>query len=589
MPEGEEVSMSNRLAAIIALAAVIAPCIAAPALAQMIECPPQVGQAPDPSYVPNVDQPTYPGSSGPRVAVDATHRNFHTVGLPNCRYYPFAKALRADGAVVEDFHVPFDPALCSDPATYAACPFLNALRDVDIFVVANALDDISAQEAELIAGWVSGALACDSGSCAGRGLLLIVDHQSNYWVQEGDLIVSIVPGLDPILGLNFPAHVTALTSRLGLDWPNQDLGKKDIEFGGSDSCYQLDRSHPTTQGFDASEVVGSVTTFLGSGFREASGITLDGASILTDKCGNWSQGWAFSYGEGRVYASGEASMFTAQQNLGVIWPLQCYLIYCQPVIPPVETDYLGGIKDHPDDERFLFNVAHWLDGMLPDADGDGIHDGRDNCASVANPGQEDSDGDGLGDACELVIDDFEGGPFSATYAPTLGSTGPVTSEQSGIASTHVVGGVRSVKLMGSASVTMVAALQPVQGVDDSALLKGIGGGRVDITYDGNPGGSTGMLALDLSSYDKIVVDVALQGQVNYLILQLSDGTSTAYYSQDQVKAGANEFELSAATGIDLTHVRSIVVAFSEFHAGLPNRVDETGASVLVQDISALKH
>ena len=33
-----------------------------------------------------------------------------------------------------------------------------------------------------------------------------------------------------------------------------------------------------------------------------------------------------------------------------------------------------------------------------DADGDGAPDGRDNCGSVRNPGQEDTDADGAGDA-----------------------------------------------------------------------------------------------------------------------------------------------------------------------------------------------
>jgi hypothetical protein len=37
-----------------------------------------------------------------------------------------------------------------------------------------------------------------------------------------------------------------------------------------------------------------------------------------------------------------------------------------------------------------------------DSDGDGIQDSLDNCPWIANPGQQDCDGNGIGDACEIA-------------------------------------------------------------------------------------------------------------------------------------------------------------------------------------------
>ena len=51
----------------------------------------------------------------------------------------------------------------------------------------------------------------------------------------------------------------------------------------------------------------------------------------------------------------------------------------------------------------------------PDTDGDGIGALKDNCVNVANADQKDSDGDGIGDACDST-------PFGTNTGRCQGST-----------------------------------------------------------------------------------------------------------------------------------------------------------------------
>jgi hypothetical protein len=53
----------------------------------------------------------------------------------------------------------------------------------------------------------------------------------------------------------------------------------------------------------------------------------------------------------------------------------------------------------------VLGVAHVYAVFLNDADADGLRDERDNCPTIANPAQTDTDQDQIGDACECVAVD----------------------------------------------------------------------------------------------------------------------------------------------------------------------------------------
>ena len=68
-------------------------------------------------------------------------------------------------------------------------------------------------------------------------------------------------------------------------------------------------------------------------------------------------------------------------------------------------DLFGGVEDNcPDDPNpGQDNVCGAAE---PDADGDGVPDGGDNCEGVSNPAQSDIDGDMFGDVCDICPGDF---------------------------------------------------------------------------------------------------------------------------------------------------------------------------------------
>ena len=69
--------------------------------------------------------------------------------------------------------------------------------------------------------------------------------------------------------------------------------------------------------------------------------------------------------------------------------------------------------------------------LAPDSDGDGALDASDNCPLVSNPDQTDSDGDGLGDACD-TDDDNDGVPDISDNCPFSANADQADSDGDGL-------------------------------------------------------------------------------------------------------------------------------------------------------------
>jgi hypothetical protein len=87
---------------------------------------------------------------------------------------------------------------------------------------------------------------------------------------------------------------------------------------------------------------------------------------------------------------------------------------CPLIFDPGQEDFdgdgAGDACDDDDDDDGLFDGEEFLAGtdpLDPDTDDDGVLDGQDICPTVPDPGQQDSDGDHLGNACD-ADDDNDG-------------------------------------------------------------------------------------------------------------------------------------------------------------------------------------
>ena len=205
----------------------------------------------------------------------------------------------------------------------------------------------------------------------------------------------------------FPPFIAELATFLQIDWRDADSIAFD-DFSAVDGT--LEPSHPITQGAGPAEVIPSVRSFRGSALQYLgeqpatslltfpAGVTyVDPATQVLSAAG-LSRGLALEFGAGRVYASTEAAMFTAQVvSLGGFdipslcpqgVPLdECMLELCMtsmteqecleaaadapemmavvdPNQPAPQDPMPVGMQVTPHNEQFLLNIMHWLDKLL---------------------------------------------------------------------------------------------------------------------------------------------------------------------------------------------------------------------------------
>jgi hypothetical protein len=284
-------------------------------------------QTADPDYQPAVLRPAWAADRGPRVAIDNQHFNFHT---SEGRYRPFAELLRRDGYRVSGLQ---------------AGPFRKSLRDVDVLVIVNALNErnsgnwslptpsaFSPEEIAAVYCWVR----------RGGSLLLIADHMpfpgaaadlarvfavkfSNGYARPGHRVPGETDTFEVGTGLwpsaitcgRFPAERVTRVATFGGSAFVPPIGSTPVLLFGEDSV-----SQETTQ---------------------APGISEDAAVVPV---AGWCQGAVFPCCRGRVAIFGEAAMFTAQ--------------WAGEARRPMGMNAPGAEQNH----QLLLNVMHWLSYRL---------------------------------------------------------------------------------------------------------------------------------------------------------------------------------------------------------------------------------
>lgn len=285
----------------------------APVALLLIVAPVGSQQVADSSFDTSVARPAYPRGTGPVVAIDEAHHNFHT---RSGRYLTMARLLESDGYRVR-----------SNTALFAR----STLDSLEVLIIANAIGGewdagaygrpgFTEAEADAVRDWVT----------RGGSLLLVADH-----APMGVAAENLARRFGVTMSKGFTEDSTAYFS---------GFGRSILLFSRSNG---LLRDHPITRGRDPSERVDSVVAFTGQSLGAPPGAEI--VLALSDHAidhppptpeqaaasGNPGTAWrtavhglpttsargrvlglALSVGKGRVIVLAEAAMLSAQAVFG---------------------------------------------------------------------------------------------------------------------------------------------------------------------------------------------------------------------------------------------------------------------------------
>ncbi|HSH00262.1 MAG TPA: thrombospondin type 3 repeat-containing protein, partial [candidate division Zixibacteria bacterium] len=250
---------------------------------------------------------------------------------------------------------------------------------------------------------VVGAIWSDSGGVdAGRGYVYIIGDPDQDGIQSVcDVCPTTAPAVDLDLDCvvngsdNCPEHYNPLQEDLDGD-------------GFGDSCFVPAQLNPLTvvARYSAPEPPGAGAP-LPPGDPEVN-VTIvdpDGLIFGADSLGSITN----TIGAGVTYdqINGEDSLVIAQTKTG-----EYTILIVSEAGSSLSSSYTIGIRtDGTVEERFgpftaplsgtVDTLMHTTTSLIVDTDGDGFVDTIDNCPMDANPGQEDIDGDNIGDICDL--------------------------------------------------------------------------------------------------------------------------------------------------------------------------------------------